>query len=102
MESIKRTVIVTIEKELEIELTPAVFGGMSEAEYLASFSKDMWAVESMDDIVRYAASMIANHGAGYEHDGIGLVGTTHSTFPRVPDVKFSELSSETETEIQAG
>lgn len=100
MESIKRTVIVTIEKEIEIELTPAVFGGMSEAEYLASFSKDIFAVESMDDIVKYAASMIANYGAGYEHDGIGLVGKGHSTYPRVPEVKFDELSSETEVVIQ--
>ncbi|MGY3895841.1 hypothetical protein [Aeromonas enterica] len=99
MESIKRRVRVTIEKELEIELTPAVFGSQTEAEYLTSFRHDLWDVSSIEDVVTYAASMAAHYGAGMEHDGIGLIGAPHSTYPRVPDVKFHEVSCETETEI---
>lgn len=102
MTTIKRTVRVTIEKEIEIELTPAVFHGMSEEEYLAEFCKGLWDVDGIDDVVKYAAEIAATCGSGYQHDGLGLLAYSHSTFPRVPDVKFNELSNEVETEIIGG
>lgn len=98
MESIKRTVRVTIEKEFEIELTPAVFGEMTEAEYLAEFRKGLWNVESIDDVVKYAARMAAYYGES-THDGLGLVGPHQSTYPRVPDVKYREILDECDEEI---
>lgn len=99
MEPIKRTVRVTIKKEVEIEIMPSMFGGMSEEEYLAEFRKGLWEVESMDDVVKYAARMAVYYGGGSQHDGLGLLGAHYSTHPRVPDVKFREISDESEEEI---
>jgi hypothetical protein len=99
METIKKTVRVTIEKEIEIELMPSVFGGMTEGEYLEEFRKGLWDVEGIDDVVKYAARMAAIGCAGYSLDGIGLLGEHDSTFPRIPDVKFREISDDCEEEI---
>ena len=95
----KRTVLVTITKEIEIEITPKMFGPMSEAEYLAAFSEGQFAVDGIDDVFKYAARMVAYHGGGIAHDGLGLVSSAHSTYPHEPDVKFRELSDESEEEI---
>lgn len=95
----KRTIRVTISKEIEIELTPAVFGPMSQAEYLDSFSRDLWTIEGIDDVFKYAAEMAAHHGGGYTHDGLGLLSEHFSKYPREPDVKFRVLDEETETEL---
>jgi hypothetical protein len=95
----KQKVRVTIIKEIEIELTPALLGDMTEAEYLESFRSGLWYIEGMDDVVKYAARMAALHGGGYQHDGLGLLDTVHTTYPRVPDVKFREIDEETETEF---
>ena len=99
MEAIKRTVRVTIEKEIEIELMPSMFGGDTEAEFLESFRKSLWEVESIEDVVKYAARMAAYHGGGMSHDGIGLLDWENSTYPRVPDVKFREIDDDCEEEI---
>jgi hypothetical protein len=97
---IKRKLTVTITKEIEIELLPTVFCNMTEAEYLAHFSRYFWQVESLDDVYKYAAEMAAKYGSGLTHDGLGLVSSHYSTFPRVPDVKFWEISDECEVEIE--
>lgn len=99
MKTIKRTVRVTIEKEIEIELMPSVLGGATEAEFLAEFRKGLWAVESIDDVIKYAARMAAEHGGGMAHDGIGLLDYSHSTYPRVADVKFKILTEDIDEEI---
>lgn len=99
MEAMKKTVRVTIEKEIEIELTPAVFGGMTVEEYLAEFNRSLWPIESIDDVFKYAAEIAATGGDGYEHDGLGIVDTWHSTHPRPPDVKFNVLYEDRELEI---
>lgn len=98
----KRTVRVTITKEIEIELTPAVFGPMSQAEYLESFRRDLWPIEGIDDVFKYAAAMAATCGSGYTHDGLGLVSDQYSRYPREPDVKFRELFEEIEEEFVDG
>lgn len=95
----KRTIRVTISKEIEIELTPAVFGPMSQAEYLESFGRDLWPIDGIDDVFKYAAEMAAHVGGGYTHDGLGLVSEYYSKYPREPDVKFRVLDEDTETEI---
>lgn len=95
MNTIKRTILVTIEKEIEIEL-PANLGS---EESLAEWRKGLWHVDSIDDIFKYAARMAAYYGGGREHDGLGLLDWHYSTYPRVPDVKFKELSDECEEEF---
>ena len=99
MTTIKRTVRVTIEKEIEIELMPSMFGGMSVDEYLAEFRKGLWHVETIDDVVKYAATLAANDCRGIEWDGIGLL--CDSDHPRQPDVKFNVVSENTEAEVTA-
>lgn len=99
METIKRTVRVIIAKEIEVELTPAVFGGMSQDEYLAEFSKCLWHVDSIDDVVKYAARCAAYGPIGVEEDGLGLVNDRDSTCPRKGDVLVREISDECECEI---
>lgn len=99
MEAIKRTVRVTIEKEIEIELMPSFFGDMTIDEYLAEFRKGLWNVDSIDDVIKYAARMAAYHGGGMQHDGLGLLDGHYSTYPRTPDVKFNEVYDECEEEI---
>ena len=96
---LKRKVRVTIVKEIEIELTPATFGGLSQDEYLKEFRASLWDVESIDDVIEYAARMAATCGGGYTHDGLGLLDTRNSTYPRVPDTKFVELDGDIETEF---
>ncbi|WP_304350086.1 hypothetical protein [Comamonas testosteroni] len=98
-ESMKRKVRVTITKEIEIELTPAVFGGLSQEQYLAEFRKSLWQIEGIHDVFTYAAEMAAHHGGGYQHDGLGLLSEHFSTHPRVPDVKFNVLEEDTESEF---
>ncbi len=97
----KRKVRVTITKEIEVELTPAVFGGLSQKQYLEEFSKGLWPVDGIDDVFLYAAEMAATCGSGYSHDGIGLLSNSYSTHPRVPDAKFVEISEDLETEFIA-
>lgn len=98
MTTIKRIVKVTIEKEIEIEIMPSMLGDMTEESYLEEFRKGLWYVESMDDVIKFAARMAAYNGSG-ECDGIGLLGPYYSTYPRVPDVKFREISDECEEEF---
>ncbi|ABE45659.1 hypothetical protein [Polaromonas sp. JS666] len=98
--SMKKTIKVTIEKVIEIELTPAMFGGMTEAEYIAQFKQGLWHIDGLDDIYTYAARMAAHHGGGIAHDGLGLLSAHYSTHPRVPDVKFRIVDEFTEEEIQ--
>jgi hypothetical protein len=95
----KKKVRVTTVKEFEIELTPSMLGRMSEAEYLESFRSGLWHIDSMEDVVMYAAKMAAMYGGGYQHDGLGLLDTRNTIYPRVPDVKYHELDEETETEF---
>lgn len=99
MESIKRTVRVTIEKEIEVELTPAVFGGMSQDEYLAEFRKGLWHVDGIDDVVKYAARCAAYGPIGVEEDGLGLINGRDCIYPRKGDVLVREISDECECEI---
>lgn len=95
----KRKVRVTITKEIEVELTPAVFGEMSQEQYLQEFRSGLWHVDDIDDVFRYAAEMLASYGGGYSHDGIGLVDSSGSTHPRAPDVKADVVDEDIETEL---
>lgn len=95
METIKRKVLVTIEKEISVEL-PAELG---TEQAIAEWKKGLWDIDSIDDIAMYAAEMAAKYGGGMEHDGLGLLSESHSKYPRIPDVKFDIIVDECETEI---
>lgn len=86
--------IVTITKEIEIEL-PA---GFSDPELIREWSESLWPIEGVEDIAAHAAEMAAKGFGGYELDGLGLLGPAYSTYPRVPDVKFTEISEDCEVE----
>lgn len=99
MNSIKRIVKVTIEKEIEIELTPSMFGGMTEEEFIAQWRKSLWDIDSIDDVVTHAASLAADGGIGGLYDGLGLINNHDSTYPRVPDVKVRIIEENSDAEI---
>ena len=99
MSTMKKTVRVTITKDIEIELTPAVFGGMTEEEYLAEFRKGLWHVDSIDDVFKYAARCAAEGGIGRQEDGLGLINSPESNYPRRGDVLANEIDFDCEEEI---
>ena len=62
----KKTVRVTIEKEIEID----VYDDIASEEFLNSFSKVMWPVDSVDEIFEYIATRIAEYGNNFV-EGVG-------------------------------
>ncbi len=62
----KKTVRVTIEKEIEINLPDEV----ASEEFLNSFSEVMWPVDSVDDISEYVAKQITEYGNTFV-EGVG-------------------------------
>ena len=97
--SIKRTILVTMTKEIEIELPPEFFEETPQDLFLKMFSEMMWPIDGIDGLFDYAARMAAEVGGGYTHDALGLLDVHYSTYPRVPDVKFRVNYEDTETEI---
>lgn len=81
---IKRTLRVTIEKEIEIEIPDEY----ATEKYLEDFSRHMWVVDGVDDIVTFAARMAFADDGNRHFDFLGYVGTKHSTWPQEPDVKY--------------
>jgi len=100
-EAIKRTVRVTITKEIEVEFPPEFFSKykLTQEQYLAEFNKSMWKVDGMDDVAMYAARMAATGGIGREEDALGLINHSDSTHPRKGDVLVREIDEDLETEI---
>ena len=92
---IKRKIRVTITKEIEVTLSNDV----ESPELQEAWKKDLWHIDGVDDIAKYAAEMAAIHGSGYEHDGIGLLGYSHIQFPRKPDAFFELLHEDTEVDL---
>lgn len=99
MGNLKKTIRVTIEKTIQVELTPAMFGGMSEADYLAEFRKSLWHVGSLDDVFMYAARAAATGGIGREHDGLGLLKARQALYPRTGDVLAEEVDTHIDCHI---
>ena len=95
MDTIKRKVRVTIEKEITVEL-PAEFG---TEEYLNDFRKGLWHVDSVDDVAKYAARMAAYSENTRQEDGLGWLGGKGMTYPRVPEVTFIVHEDECDEEI---
>lgn len=98
----KKTIRVTITKEIEVEFTPGVFGPMTEAEYLAEFRKGLWHVDSIDDVFKYAARCAAYGPVPCQQDGIGLIHHRGIGLTQRGDTIVRELSDDCEEEIIAG
>lgn len=79
----KKTVLVTITKEIEVDIPDEMFTD----EYLEEFSSHMFYVDSADELFEHAAQYIARHERNFV-EGIG-------------NVSYTELSEDIETEIVA-
>lgn len=99
METIKRKLRVTIEKDIEIEIMPSMFYGMSEEEYLKEFREGLWHVDGIDDVVKFAAKVAAVDGRGPTYDGIGRLEVKHMKDSEEAEVYFEVLSSDIEAEF---
>ena len=91
-QTIKRTVRVTVERLIEIEI-PANF---SEPKYIADWCSGLWHIDSVDDILKHAAETASLHGCG-EYDGLGLMSCYES---RKPEVKYEILEENAESEFE--
>lgn len=100
-EMIKRTVKVTIEKEIEVTF-PAEW---ASAENIKEWCEGLWHIDGADDIAKYAARMAAYYGGGGDHDGIRRLveeGMEKFLEPGQPYMTFRELYDEAEEEIIDG
>lgn len=79
----KKTVIVTIEKEIEVDIPDE----MLTDEYLKEFSSYMFPADSIEELFEYAAQYVARFDQSFV-EGIGNVG-------------YTELLEDIETEIVA-
>ena len=79
----KKTILVTITKEIEVDIPDA----MLTDEYLEEFSSYMFYVDSADELFEHAAQYIARFDESFV-EGIGNVG-------------YTELLEDIETEIVA-
>ena len=70
---IKRKVRVTIEKDIEIHMHPAYDDPEFVANEIKEFSEAFHKVDSLDDIILYAAENVARFGTEYFIEGIGRV-----------------------------
>lgn len=91
----KKTILVTIEKELEIDIPDH----MLTPEYRAEFENGLHKYQNDEHLFHFAAEMISQYGSG-EYEGLGLIGVASSEYPRVPDVKFTVNWESVETEVE--
>jgi len=88
----KKTVRVTIEKELEIDIPDE----MLTPEHVEAFSKTMWEIEGPDELFGHVARQIAYYGAHFV-EGIGPC--EHSSASDEETASFRELLDECEVEV---
>jgi hypothetical protein len=93
--SIIRTVVVTTTQTIKIEIDDK----FATDEYLDDWRRGLWHIDGVDDVVKHAAEMVAAKMDGCNLDGIGLLGRSDSTYPRVPDTKFEIIDEEVESEL---
>lgn len=74
---IKRKVRVTIEKDIEIIMHPAYENPAFVAAEIQEFSDCFHKVESLDDIILYAAENLARFGEDMFIEGFGRVVSTY-------------------------
>lgn len=89
-----KKVRVSVEMEVEINLSQTL-GDMSEENFLAEWRKSLWEVDSLDDIYKHAAEMVAAGFKGYHLDGLGLL----SGYASESGTVFRIIDEHTESEI---
>lgn len=90
----KKTVRVTIEKEIEIDIPDH----MLTPEYKADFESGLWKYEDENELFTYAARMAAGQGDGH-YEGLGFLGYRLAQYIATPDVRFEILYDDLETEV---
>lgn len=97
--SIKKTVRVVIEKEIEIELKDSIFecyNGNIE-KYLEDFRSAFWDVESIDDVIEYVAE---NAFEGREFvKGVGQMALSQGWGSDDVEINYNIISEELMTEV---
>jgi hypothetical protein len=95
--AITRLVRVVTEKEVRVTFPDGFFKNDvdTEEKYIAVFNKEMWPIDSMDDVADYAARMAAEDGGRGTYDALGKIGPEWDK----PDVIVSIGMEDSETEI---
>lgn len=75
---IKRKYVVTVTKEVEIEMHPQYDDPSFQAAEVAEFNNAMFKVDSFDEILMYAAQQLARHDVQFV-EGVGGVAPWHNT-----------------------
>lgn len=65
----------------------------------SSGAESVWHQLLMHGEGSYQSGWRGGAGGGMQHDGLGLLSESYSQFPQTPDVKFTVLDEDTETEI---
>lgn len=100
---IKRKYVVTVTKEVEIEMHPQYDDPSFQAAEVAEFNNAMFKVESFDEILMYAAQQLARHDGQFV-EGVGGVAPWHNTawktephtYDTVMDVNVEIIDTEAE------
>ena len=87
METIKKIVRVTVEKEYEIELPVSHLN-------LADWSADLWPISEVDEIFKFAAEMAAQGVVERDVDGLGRFTEAFQERDRRSESTFLELFSD--------
>jgi len=76
--TIKKTVIVTIEKEIELHFPDNYLSD----QFLEDWRSCMNKYDDINDIIKAAAYLVASDSAEYDNDGFGrMVGVRYGTIP---------------------
>lgn len=95
-EKIKVRVRVTTEAVYDIYLHP-IFG---TEEGIEQWRDGLWHIDDINDIAKYAASMIATGQTGANWDGTGVIGKIGTKFPREPDTPYKEVKFEMDIAVE--
>ena len=67
------TVSVSVVKKIRIDVMPSALFGGTEEKLISDWSRDLWTIKSMDDVVKYAAEIAFNGRLYSDEDGLGRV-----------------------------
>ena len=100
---IKRKYLVTVTKEVTIEMHPQYDDSTFQAAEVAEFNNTMFKVESFDEIMMYAAQQLARHDIQFV-EGVGGIVPWHDThwkneahdYNKVMDTNVDVIDTEAE------
>jgi len=92
---ITKRVVVTVEKEVIVELPD----WMATPQFIADWNTGLWKIDGVDDIIEHAAEMAAQHGDG-AFDGLGNLSERSEYRDKEGDVFYRITSHDVESEVQ--